>query len=238
MKAVILAGGRGERLGATGNKCMTYYKGFPLLYHNLYNAVTKAKVDEIILLVGFKPEMVINYFGNRFRNTKITYAFQPEPLGIVDAINCCCEYIKKDDFLLMLGDEIILNPNHKSMINYYHSKKECFGLCGVVKTDNLHNISKTYNFIDDNRKIIRLIEKPKHIFNNLMGTGNCVFNNSILDYIDITPVNTRRGRQERELVDLIQCAVDDGQIIEWFLIGDKYENVNDENCLLNLVNWE
>lgn len=237
MKAVILAGGRGERLGATGNKCMLFYRGKPILFQSIHNAVDYAKVDEIILLVGYKPDLIINYFGNHFKNTKITYAFQPEPHGIVDAINCCRGYIQKDDFLLMLGDEIIKNPKHKELINYYH-KNKCFCLCGVIESDNPHHISKTYTFIYNNKKIIRLIEKPKHIFNNLMGTGNCVFNNRILDYIDSTPVNTRRGRQERELVDLIQCAVDDGKTVEWFIIGDRYENVNDETCLMNLINWE
>jgi len=236
MKAVILAGGRGERLDTTGNKCMTYYHGEPILYQSINNAIEHAEVDEIIMLVGYKPDLIINHFGTSYKKTSILYAFQPEPHGIVDAISCCRDYIKKDDFLLMLGDEIIIKPNHKRMINYYKRNK-CSIVCGVVEEENHNKISKTYNFINSGSRIHRLIEKPTHIFNNFMGTGNIVFSNHVLDYIEKTPINTRRGRQEKELVDLIQCAIDEGERVDWFVIGEKYENVNDEECLYNLVNW-
>jgi UDP-N-acetylglucosamine diphosphorylase / glucose-1-phosphate thymidylyltransferase / UDP-N-acetylgalactosamine diphosphorylase / glucosamine-1-phosphate N-acetyltransferase / galactosamine-1-phosphate N-acetyltransferase len=57
-----------------------------------------------------------------------------------------------------------------------------------------------------------------------MGTGNCVFANAILSYIDMTPVNQVRG--EKELPDLIQCAVDDGQPVKMHRVGERYINVN------------
>lgn len=237
MKAVILAGGRGERFGGTGNKCMTYYKGRPILFQSINNAVEYVKPDEIIILVGYKPDEIINYFGDHYKNTPIKYAFQPNPMGIVDALSCCKHYIKKDDFFLMLGDEILFNPKHKDMVQYYKTS-DCFAVCGMVLVKNKYQISKTYNIIYNKKRIFRLIEKPSFIFNNLMGTGNCVFHNKTLDYIDNLPVNTRRGRQEQELVDLIQYTIDEGNLVEWFIIGDKYENVNDENCLLNLINWD
>jgi dTDP-glucose pyrophosphorylase len=60
--------------------------------------------------------------------------------------------------------------------------------------------------------------------NNLMGTGNCIFKNEILSYIPQTPINQKRG--EKELVDLIQCAIDEGHIVKSFLICDQYFNVN------------
>jgi dTDP-glucose pyrophosphorylase len=57
-----------------------------------------------------------------------------------------------------------------------------------------------------------------------MGTGNCVFKNEILSYIEHTPINQKR--KEKELPDLIQCAIDDGHIIRSFEICDEYANVN------------
>lgn len=236
MKAVILAGGRGERLNNTGNKCMLSFRNKPILERSLFNAVSVG-VDGIILLVGYKADTIINHYGNKYKNTPITYAFQHEPKGIVDAIQCCMEYIRKDDFLLMLGDELILHPKHIEMREYFE-KNKCFGLCGVVSVKDESRIQKTYTILTSEDNIYRLIEKPNHIFNDYMGTGNCFFKNKILDYIEITPINKRRGREEKELVDLVQCAIDEGKRIDWFVIGDDYENVNDESCLINILNWD
>ena len=60
--------------------------------------------------------------------------------------------------------------------------------------------------------------------NNIMGTGNCVFKNRIFEYIRYTPINHQRG--EKELPDLIQSAIDDGQLVKIFDIGGNYINVN------------
>jgi len=57
-----------------------------------------------------------------------------------------------------------------------------------------------------------------------MGTGNCVFKNEIFSYIPKTPINQKRG--EKELPDLIQCAIDDGKIVKSFIICDQYFNLN------------
>ena len=57
-----------------------------------------------------------------------------------------------------------------------------------------------------------------------MGTGNCIFKNEIFDYIEYTPISY--VRKEKELPDLIQCAVDDGNPVKLFFIGSKYFNIN------------
>jgi dTDP-glucose pyrophosphorylase len=59
---------------------------------------------------------------------------------------------------------------------------------------------------------------------NVMGTGNCIFKNEILGYINETPINQQRG--EKELPDLIQCAIDEDNIVKSFVICDHYANVN------------
>ena len=75
-----------------------------------------------------------------------------------------------------------------------------------------------------NKKIIRLIEKPRKPLNNLMGTGVCIFNNKIFDKINYTPIHYLR--KEKELPDLIQTAIDDGEEVEYFEIKSPYVNVN------------
>jgi dTDP-glucose pyrophosphorylase len=57
-----------------------------------------------------------------------------------------------------------------------------------------------------------------------MGTGNCIFKNKIFDYVPYTPINYMR--KEKELPDLIQCTIDDGNPVKLFYINAKYVNIN------------
>ena len=78
-------------------------------------------------------------------------------------------------------------------------------------------------------KIYRLIEKPRFPINNIKGTGHCIMKNDILEHIERTPINMNRG--EKEMVDMIQLAIDEGKDVEIFNIADKYVNVNTERDL-------
>jgi len=208
MKALILAGGRGKRLGSATearNKCMMEVLGKPIIEYSLQCAAHDA-VREIVIIVGYRAEEIINRYGNHFAGKRIRYAIQ------------------RDDFMLMLGDELLIRPRHEEMLTLFEEQR-LFGVCGVVAVEDRSLIRKTYAIIqgpDD--EIYRLIEKPRNPMNKWMGTGNCVFKNKLLSYIDETPINQARG--EKELPDLIQCAIDDGNIIKSFRICDVYVNVN------------
>ena len=228
LKALVLAGGRGKRLEnvtSNINKCMLPFKGNPLISYSLENAV-RAKVSEIIVVVGYRAEDIINYFGNTCQNTRIKYVIQKEQKGIVHAIECACDMIDGSDFMTFLGDEILVNPRHREMMELFYSEHP-FVVCGVTKARQNSDISKTYAVIQDNTSTIyRLIEKPRKPLNDIMGTGNCIFKNEIYDYIPYTPINQNRG--EKELVDMIQCAIDEGRVVKSFSIGSGYININTE----------
>lgn len=224
MKALILAGGRGKRMGddsSEKNKCMIEVQNKPLIQYSL-DLIAEANVSEVVIVIGYKGEEIINRFGNKYKDKTIKYAFQKEQKGLVNAIECAQELIGKDEFILMLGDELMIRPKHSQMIDKY-LKENLFGVCGTIEVEDRELIKKTYTIIEQDR-IIRLIEKPETPLNNIMGTGNCIFRNEIFSYIPKTPINQKRG--EKELVDLIQCAIDDGKIIKSFIICDKYANVN------------
>ncbi len=227
MKALILAGGRGKRLGKTSegiNKCMLNIFGKPLLEYSIESAAMLGEIDEIIIVVGYRAEDIVNYYGNTFKNKRIKYVIQWEQGGLVDAIDWARDAIGKDDFMLMLGDEFMLKPRHKEMINKF-KEESLFGVCGIVEVGNAEFIRKTYTLLTSPEgKIRRLVEKPQKPFNNLMGTGNCIFRNEIFSYISKTPINP--NRQEKELPDLIQCAIEDNNIINSFVICDRYININ------------
>ena len=194
MKGLILAAGRGSRLREQTeehSKCMLPMFGKPLIQYSLENAV-RAGATEVVIVVAYRAEEIINRFGIEFQGVRLQYVFQDEPQGLVHALECSRETIGNEEFMLFLADEI----------------------------------RKTYAVIEDDRdqRIYRLIEKPRNPPNEIRGTGNCIFRAEIFDFVPLTPIN--QNRSERELPDLIQCAVDDGLPVKSFDIGDGYVNIN------------
>ena len=227
MKAVILAAGRGKRLKETTepvNKSMLKFNGRHLIEYSLETA-RLSKVDEIIIVVGYRAEDIVNQFGIQYENIKIRYVIQEQQKGLVNALEYARNALNGDDFILLLADEILIHPNPMEMIETFQ-KEKLFVMCGVTQVEDRSQISKTYTVIcnEDDNRIYRLIEKPRNPFNNIMGTGNCIFKNEIFDYVPYTPINYMR--KEKELPDLIQCTIDDGNPVKLFHINAKYVNIN------------
>jgi len=225
-KSLILAAGRGKRMGKLcdeNNKCLLELGGSPLIEYSLECSV-KINSSEILIVVGYQAEKIMERYGSNYKGIPIKYIFQPEQMGLVHAIERAREALENEDFMLMLGDELMINPKHQEMIKKYY-KENIFCLCGVVYVENEDLIKKTYAVLENKNNIIyRVIEKPIRPINNIMGTGNCILKNEILNYIGKTPINPKRG--EKELVDMIQCAIDDGHKVKSFSVCDTYFNVN------------
>jgi len=233
MKILILAGGRGKRLGNIANsvnKCMLTLGGKPILEYNIERAVELEGINEILIVVGHRAEDLINRYGIEYKGKKIRYVIQWEQKGLVHAMECAKDVMDKDDFFLLLGDEVLVNSRHVEMLKKFW-EENLFGICGVMFQRDKSKISRTYTVLaDDKCRIFRLIEKPRKALNNWQGTGHCIFKNGILSYIERTPIHPERG--EKELPDLIQCAVDDGQLVKIFNICDEYTNINSKEDLI------
>jgi dTDP-glucose pyrophosphorylase len=238
MKGLILAGGRGKRLSEytdLDNKCMMPFGGKPLIEYSLENACNLG-LKEIVIVVGHMAEQIINTYGNAFRATPIKYVIQRDQMGLVHALECAQKFIGDSNFLLLLGDEFFIKPDHDNLLRVFQ-EEQAFAVCGIIKVEDRSLISKTYSILydRDSHMIFRLIEKPKNPSNDLMGTGNIIFNHQIFDYVPQTPINQKRG--ERELPDLIQCAIDDGKKVLFQELASQYINVNspEEVTILNEI---
>lgn len=228
MKALILAAGRGRRFGVVSeglNKCMLEVSGKPLIEYSLHCAAQLNRIEQIVAVVGYRADEIMDRYGNAYEGKEIAYVRQDQQEGLVQAIECAHQALGKSDFMLMLGDEFMLGARHQEFISEFE-KRSSFALCGAVRVMDKSLIKKTYAMITlEDGRIARLIEKPNNpVFNDMMGTGNCVFNNGVFDYIPKTPIN--QNRKEKELPDLIQCLIDDGQIVRPFVICNEYVNVN------------
>ena len=106
MQAVILAAGLGTRMGK-----LTKNTPKPMLKIGNKNLLElkieslPSQVDEVILIVGYKSEIIKKYFKNNFHGKKITYIEDTELKGTANAL-WKAKKILKNKFLVMMGDDI------------------------------------------------------------------------------------------------------------------------------------
>jgi len=118
MIAIILAAGRGTRMGDLTNsiqKAMFEVLGKTLIEWKL-EALPK-KIDHIIFTVNYKKEQIINHFGNSWNGIPITYVEQEVLNGTSGALTLCREYIK-DKALILMGDDIYNKEDLEKLISY------------------------------------------------------------------------------------------------------------------------
>lgn len=225
MKAVILAAGRGKRLGAVTrhrSKCMINYRGMPILEHIVARMVALSDIEEIVLVVGYQAATIVRHFGTQYGRLPITYHEQPGQHGLIDALRCAAPSVKGAPFLLLLGDEVMVEPRFD---DFLRERARYDALFGAVPGQPEELIRKTYTLLyGEDRLVHRLIEKPVVALNDLMGTGIVALPADTFDLIERTAVHPVRG--ERELPGLLQTMVDEGRRVGWHPICTAYANIN------------
>ena len=162
------------------NSCMSMFKGKHLIQYSLDSAIS-SKVEEILIVVGYGAEIIINAFGITYRDIRVKYVLQKELCGPLDAIGQAREGLEDDNFILFQGDEIVCAPHPYEMIENFYDQ-DLFVECGVVQVSDTQEIGNTYGIIYDpyDYRIYRIVDKPRRPTNSFMGTGICVFRNSFV----------------------------------------------------------
>lgn len=125
MKAVILAGGFGTRLKsviADIPKPMAPVNGRPFLEILVKRLVCRG-ITDIVLSVGYKQEVVSDYFGNGSSlGAIINYSSEDTPLGTGGAIRKVMEQYDDDLYVVMNGDSFFDN-DIPELLACHHSKQ-------------------------------------------------------------------------------------------------------------------
>lgn len=109
IQAVVVAGGRGTRMGAfTENmpKPMLPVEGKPLLEHQLL-WLKKQGFSDIILLLGYRADAIKSYFKDgEAWGLKLSYVVEKEPRGTAGSVKDAA-YLWAGDALIVYGDLFI-----------------------------------------------------------------------------------------------------------------------------------
>lgn len=206
-KGIVLSGGLGTRLypctEVISKQLLPVYDK-PLIYYPI-STLMMAGINDIMVITN--PEN--NYqFQTLLRDgsqwgINICYATQKEPKGIADALLIAQGFIGKDDFALILGDNIyygndLMNRLHE--VNQVNDLNTFFAYhvadpwrFGVLETDGVSGLP------------IHIHEKPKEFISNYAVTGLYFYNNKALSYAQQLKPS---ARGELEITDLNNVLID------------------------------
>ena len=132
MKVIILAAGRGKRLGKiTENdpKVMAQACDKPLIDH-VIDSVSFVEHKDIHIVVGYKKESVMDHLGEEF-----TYSVQDKQLGTGHAVRCAKEAFADydGDVLIAYGDMPLVRKESYLALIEEHKKNN--SLCTLMTAD-------------------------------------------------------------------------------------------------------
>ncbi len=174
MQAVILAAGRGTRMGGltdTVPKPLLLVAGKSLLAHKLDALPTE--VDEVIFVIGYQGQMIREAFGEEYSGRRIRYMEQEELNGTMGAVSLAKPLIT-GRFIVMMGDDL-------------YGTAELQRACStpgwvVVVEKTEHMASGGRVDVDENDVVIHIEEGNHHGTSGLMNTNLFVLDERIFEH--------------------------------------------------------
>jgi glucose-1-phosphate thymidylyltransferase len=204
MKGLILSGGKGTRLyPITFNRAkqLVPVANKPVLFR-VIEAICEAGIDEIGIVIGDTGDEIRQAVGNGERwNARITYIPQPAPLGLAHAVKISQDFLGDERFVMFLGDNVIEGGIGKLISQFDKSKWNSQIVLKEVDEPQHYGVAE----LDNDRRIVRLVEKPRNPPSNLALVGIYMFDPAIFEAVhSIKP----SWRNELEITDAIQWLVE------------------------------
>ena len=240
MKAVVMAGGFGTRIQPLTHsrpKPMLPIMNKPMMEHTMM-MLKKLGIEEFIVLLYFKPEVIKDYFGDGSDfDIKITYVVPDDDYGTAGAVKLAQEHIGDDNFIIVSGD-LVTDFDFTKLFDFHKKKNSKFSI-GLTSVENPLQFGVV--IANEDNVIEKFLEKPSwgEVFSDTINTGIYIIESEILDYIpykenfdfakDLFPLLMQKG------IDLMGCSLEG----YWRDVGnpESYREVY-EDILNNRVKFE
>ena len=171
--AIILAGGKGTRLKSVVSdvpKPMALVNKRPFISYILDQLIDFG-VEDAYLSVGYRHDVIMSYFGNRYKTIRLHYVVEDEPLGTGGGIRLACETAISDDVLILNGDTFF-NSDIQSLIST-HKNSDATMTIALKQMDQVNR----YGMVElSNSVISAFTEKTEELKDGLINAGMYVLN--------------------------------------------------------------
>lgn len=181
---IILAGGKGTRLGALTHdlpKPMIQIQGMPLIEHHIH-LLKSYGINHIMITVNHQASIIEDYFKSGASwDVTINYIHEPLPLGTAGAFSLI-DFSGISNAIILYGD-IYMNFHLRKFIDFYELNQADAAL---AVHPNDHPYDSDLVRIDETSKVIAFISKPHDhlsIYPNMVNAGAYIISTSLLSKI-------------------------------------------------------
>ncbi|MBI2134931.1 NTP transferase domain-containing protein [Candidatus Woesearchaeota archaeon] len=199
MQAVILAAGKSTRtypLTLTMPKPLLKIANKAILKYSL--EAVKEMADEIIIIVGYKKDMIKDFVQKNYPELKIKFIEQKEQLGTGHAVSILKGHIK-DRFVLLMGDNIYSKGDIREIAKHRYA----------ILVKKVKNPESFGVVIEKNGILADIIEKPKKFVSDLVNCALYSLDREIFSALEAIKLSERG---EYELTDALKYLSEEEKI--------------------------
>ena len=178
MKVVILAGGLGTRISEYTKfipKPMIKIAGLPILVH-IMNHYSKFGFNEFYIAVGYKGNVIKNYFKNKKFSWKINLVDTGKKTMTGGRLKRLKKYLKGESFFLTYGDGLS-DVNIEKLLEFHKKNKKLVTLTAVRPPARFGALKLKGNFVSYFKEKSRMDE-------GWINGGFFVVSNKFLNFIE------------------------------------------------------
>lgn len=181
MQAIILAGGKGERLRPFTEDCpkgMVKIEGKPILEYQI-EWLKKNGIKKIIFACGYLSEKIKEYFGDgKDFGLKFVYSVEVEPLGRGGALKFAWKYLSPNEQIIATNGDIYTEIDLSKVIGVHNSKKKVLATMCLFKYKSPYGVV----WVDENSQLVTSFDEKREMPYWVNG-GVYVFNYEMVNYL-------------------------------------------------------
>jgi glucose-1-phosphate thymidylyltransferase len=216
MKGIVLAGGKGTRLGEltrVTNKNLLPVGNMPMVYHPIFK-LTEAGITDIMVITGTEHMgdfVELLGSGRRF-GCQFTFRVQDEAGGIAQALGLAEGFCRDDKCVVLLADNIFEDHLTHLIENATIRPDDAFVLLKEVDDPTRFGVA-----VIEDGKLVKVIEKPDPPPSNYAVTGVYIYPPDVFQVIKSLKPSCRG---ELEITDVNNFYIEQGRM--GWMVMDGY----------------
>lgn len=227
-QAVILAAGRGSRLGVLTTdrtKSMLPVLGKPIMVR-IMDRIREVGIRRFVVVIGNQEGGLASYLSSSwYPNIEVKYVLQATPKGTADALALAEQYID-GDFLLASVDNLTPPEHIPALLSCFDKMDADFVLSLIQASPSVIQSSASVTIEDD--LITNITEKPDTPTGDYAAFMLYACKHKFLDYVKSVKESSRG---EQELAFAIQKLIEDKGRIGYVVAENRYHLSHDTDFL-------